>query len=435
MHFHRNRSDVISTMKRYTLANGLVVILQPIEHAVSASVGLWVKTGSRDELPEQYGYAHFVEHMLFKGTPRYTAKELAQLVDRIGGQHNAATNKEYTCYYLNVVSDYCVTAVDVLADMFYNPLFIDAEIEKEKGVVIEEIGMYEDTPDEHIHDLFTSVMFNGHPLAHLILGTNESVSTISRDTITSFYNSCYGTGNSVLVVAGCFDLEEITLKIEECFAQKRGYEKNIDLSSVYSQMNTERIYRHHVDRELEQVHFCLGVDGYKKQVADRWALYLVSTILGGSMSSRLFQRVREDEGLCYSVYSFHSSYRDTGAFGVYCGTSSEKYERALKLILDELDIIVNKGISESELDDAKRFMKGNLALSLESIEVRMGQLARDEIHYGSFSSYDDIVKNIFSVTTADFDRVVRDLFNNKRISLVSIGNKVKYDDRPLYIGQ
>ncbi|MDA3899793.1 MAG: pitrilysin family protein [Spirochaetes bacterium] len=421
-------------MNRYVLPSGLVVILQPIEHAVSTSVGLWIKAGSRDEGPEQYGYAHFVEHMLFKGTPRYNAKELAQLVDRIGGQHNAATNKEYTCYYLNVVSDYCRVALEVLSDMFYNPLFSEEEIEKEKGVVIEEIGMYEDTPDEHIHDLFTEMMFNDHPLAHLILGSTETVSAINRESVVSFYDTHYGSSNSVLVVAGKFDMNEMQIAIAELFSEERKYQSSIEAVKPAIPA-VSRIYHQHVERELEQVHFCLGVDGHKKRSDDRWILYLVSTILGGSMSSRLFQRVREDEGLCYSVYSFHSSYRDTGLFGIYCGTSPEKYERALQLILDELNIIVNNGISIKELEDAKRYIKGNLALSLESIEVRMGQLARDEIHYGSFYSFDEIIENIFAVTPNDFDRVVRDIFCDKRLSLVSIGNNVKYDDRPLYVGR
>ncbi|MFW5807447.1 MAG: M16 family metallopeptidase [Spirochaetota bacterium] len=404
-------------MRRYVLPNGLVVIVQPIEHAVSASVGLWIQSGSREERPDEYGYAHFVEHMLFKGTSRFSALEMARVIDRVGGQHNAATNKEYTCFYINIMSDYIQTAVDILSDMFYNPLFDETEIEREKEVVLEEIRMYEDTPDEHIHDLFTEAVFNNHPLAHQILGTVDTVGSITRDRLLSFYETHYTTSNTVLVAAGKIDGHVFDGLIQSYFSGSRTSAERLPIQ----QNPPKRRFSMHIPRELEQVHFCMGVDGFPKTSCRRWPLFLISTVLGGSMSSRLFQRLREQEGLCYSVYSFHSSYKDAGLFGIYCGTSLEKYERAVKLILDELDNMVHKGIGDSELADAKTLVKGNLALSLESIEVRMGQLARDEINFGRFYSFDEIVANVFAVSRQDIMETLFELFAEKRLTHVSIG--------------
>jgi predicted Zn-dependent peptidase len=408
-------------MTRYLLPNGLVVILQPIESAVSLSVGLWVRTGSRHETASQFGYAHFVEHMLFKGTNNYTAKQIAQTVDRVGGQHNAATNREYTCYYINVVSDFMGMSLELLSDVYYNSLFDPEEIEKEKGVVLEEMRMYEDTPDELIHDLFMDAMFKNHPVGHPIIGTDETINAMTRDSLLEFYNTHYYNGNTVLVIAGKFAEDAAATLVEKYFSRERS-----SVSTYCAELRApERVMRKHLDRDLEQVHLNLGFTGLPKHDESRWALYLLSTILGGSMSSRLFQRVRENEGLCYSVYSFHSAYADGGVFGVYCGTSPEKYARALELILDECSTIVKTGITQQELTDAKSFMKGSLALSLESIEVRMGQLARNEILYGRNYDFDEMSRLIEAVTPDDFSRVAKNIFRSGPATLVTIG---KVDD-------
>jgi len=404
-------------MIRYTLPNGLVVILQPIESAVSLSVGLWVRTGSRHERPEEYGYAHFVEHMLFKGTKRYTAKQIAQTVDRVGGQHNAATNREYTCYYINVVSDYLEMSLDLLSDMYYNSLFDPEEIEKEKGVVLEEMRMYEDTPDELIHDIFMDAMFKNHPVGHPIIGNEESIKNLTRESLVKFYDTHYYNGNTVLVIAGQFDENTARSFVSTFFSNER-----VQLNKYEPVICApERIFHHHLERDLEQVHLNLGFSGLTKNDPGRWAMYLLSTVLGGSMSSHLFQRVRENEGLCYSIYSFHSSYVDGGVFGVYCGTSPDKYARALELIVDECGKIARDGITSHELDDAKSFMKGSLALSLESIEVRMGQLARNEILYGRNYDFDEMTAFINAVTVDDFSRVTKSVFLSGKGTLVTIG--------------
>jgi predicted Zn-dependent peptidase len=416
-------------MTKYSLPGGLTVILYPLESAVSLSAGLWIKTGSRHEIERQYGYAHFVEHMLFKGTKNHSAKELAQMIDRVGGQHNAATNREYTCYYVNVVSDCIDLSLHVLSDMYYNSLFDKEEMEKEKGVVLEEIGMYEDTPDELIHDIFMESMMNGHPLGHSILGFKETVSGITREKLTEFYDTHYFDENAVLCLAGRFDENAARSLVEKNFSQKRSASGNILLPSV----NRARVMRRHEERDLEQVHLTLGFEAIKKDDPRRWSLYLLSTITGGSMSSRLFQRVRENEGLCYSIYSFHSSYDDNGIFGVYCGTSPEKYARAMDLIADECAKIAKGAVTAEELKDAKSFMKGSLALSLESIEVRMGQLARNEIMYGKSFTYDEMAALIDAVTLDEFNSVAEQVLLGKKGTLVTIGN-VKDDRDGVVIG-
>ncbi|MBN2041708.1 MAG: insulinase family protein [Spirochaetes bacterium] len=407
---------------KYKLENGLTVLLEPISSVVSISAGLWVKIGSRNEKPNQSGYAHFLEHMLFKGTEKYSAKEIAQIVDRVGGQHNAITNREYTCYYINVISDYIESSLDLLSEMYYKSLFDQEDIEKEKNVILEEIGMYEDTPDEIVHDIFMEAMLSGHPLGSPILGTTESILAINRNKITGFFNDNYKNENCIFALAGNFDVDKAKLLIDKYFNGKDRTDQNPKQPECAEPV---RIYHNHVERDLEQIHFCLGTEGLKKNDKDRWALYTLSTILGGSVSSRLFQNIREKEGLCYSIYSFHSSYSDNGIFGIYCGTSPEKYKRVLNLILDECKLLVKDGITEQELNDIKAYIKGNLALSLESTEVKMGQLARNEITYGRTFSFDEIVNEIESVTLYDFNRVCQKILSQKRLTVVSIG---KLDD-------
>lgn len=403
---------------KYRLDNGLTVILEPIESVVSVSVGLWARVGSRHELSEQKGYAHFIEHMLFKGTEKRSAKEIARLVDQVGGQHNAATNREYTCYYINIISDYLELPIDLLSEMYYKSLFDSYEIEKEKNVILEEIRMYEDAPDDLIHDLLMECMLSDHPLGHSILGTVNTIQDINRDKLLGFYDEYYKNNNCIFVIAGRFDEGKARELTEKYFSDssRDGFRDKADLN-----LAPGRIYRKHINRDLEQVHFCIGTDGIKKGDNDRWALFALSTILGGSMSSRLFQNIREKEGLCYSIYSFHSSYIDRGIFGIYCGTSPKNFNYTLDLIMRECRSIFKDGITEQELNDAKTYMKGNLALSFESTEVRMGQLARSEMTYGRYYSFDEIVEHIDSVTMEDFRRVCDRVFRDKRFSLVSIG--------------
>ncbi len=404
---------------KYRHNSGLSVLLEPIPNVVSASVGLWIKTGSRDERHEQYGYAHFLEHMLFKGTENYSARDIAKIVDRIGGQHNAATNREYTCYYINVISDYLELSLNILADMYYNSLFSVEEISKEKNVIIEEIRMYEDTPDEFIHDLFLENMLKEHPLSHSILGTEESIIGAERDGIVRFYDEHYSNANTILVIAGNFTESDARGYIDRAFPRERNA---VEKPAGLIEPPPASVQFQHIERDLEQVHFCLGSEGIRRGDPGRWSLYALSTILGGNMSSRLFQKLRENEGICYTVFSFHSSYRDHGVFGIYCATSSDNFYRAVELIVEECRELLDKGITEPELEDARTFLKGNLALSLESVEVRMGQLAKNEIFFGSYFSFEDLAEYINNITIDDFRAMNERLFLDKRFSIVSVGS-------------
>ncbi|MFH0975340.1 MAG: pitrilysin family protein [Spirochaetota bacterium] len=415
---------------KYKLDNGLTVLLEPIESVVSISAGLWIKAGSRHENKDQQGYAHFIEHMLFKGTENYSAKEIAQIVDRVGGQHNAITNREYTSYYINVISDYLEQSIDLLSDIYYRSLFNKTDIQKEKNVILEEISMYEDTPDEIIHDIFMEAMLSQHPLGNPILGTHESITDANKKKLTAFFNRHYKNENCIFAVAGKFKIPKTKSLIKTFFSKNHN---NIIFNETQDYPAPVRIFNNHVKRDLEQIHFCLGVEGLKKDDDDRWALYTISTILGGSVSSRLFQNIREKEGLCYSIYSFHSSYSDTGVFGIYCGTSPENYKRVLNLILKECKTLLKKGITEQELSDIKAYIKGNLALSLESTEVRMGQLARNEITYGRNFSFREIIEQINKVTINDFNRVCEKIFKGKRITIVSIGKCKDINNNALYL--
>ncbi len=412
---------------KYKLDNGLTVLLEPVDSVVSISAGLWINAGSRHEDKNQMGYAHFVEHMLFKGTENYTAKEIAQVVDRVGGQHNAVTNREYTCYFINVISDFIEQSINLLSDMFYRSLFNKDDINREKNVIIEEIRMNEDVPDELIHDIFMETMLNNHPLGNPILGTADCIKHTDKDRLKNFFNKYYTNDNSLFVISGKFDIENAKSLIEKYFSDNimKPDEDNETVKPVIS----ERQYYRHVNRDLEQVHFCLGTEGLQKNDDDRWALFTLSTILGGSMSSRLFQNIREKEGLCYSIYSFHSSYVDNGVFGIYCGTSPENYNRVLDLIVEECNTLMKAGITNQELIDVKAFIKGNLALSLESTEVRMGQIARNEMTYGRSYSFDDIMEQIDKVSLDDFKRVSEKIFKNKRLTVVSLGKLTETYDK------
>jgi predicted Zn-dependent peptidase len=403
---------------RYRQDNGISVLLEPIEGVVSVSVGLWIKSGSRNERDDQYGYAHFIEHMLFKGTAEHSAMDIAKIVDRVGGQHNASTNREHTCYYINVVSDHLELAVRLLAETYYESLFDPVELDREKNVVMEEIRMYEDEPDELIHDVFMETMLEGHPLSHRVLGTHESIRATTREKLVGFFEGHYRNNNAILAVAGNFSRGDAETIIAKYFSRE-----NATGAEAAAPHNAARRvdYRHIEKEQLEQVHICLGTDGIKRDDDDRWGLYLMSTVLGGSMSSRLFQNVREKEGISYSIYSFHSSYSDSGVFGVYCATLPENYNRAVELIVKECREIASNGITAEELQDSKDFMKGNLALSLESVEVRLGRLAMDEIAFQRCFSFEEIVDNINRVSGDDIMRICNRIFGRKKLSVVTVG--------------
>jgi predicted Zn-dependent peptidase len=315
------------------------------------------------------------------------------------------------------MADHLDMAVEILADMYYNPLFDASELEKEKNVILEEIMMCEEAHDEYVHDLFTEYMLQGHPLSHPILGTTKIIGSSDSDSLRRFYNNNYRNSDVIFVIAGNFDVQKTRELVSKYFAAENGH-PNPAAIPVFN--SPQPVQFKHIKRGIEQVHFCLGVEGISRNDNDRWALYALSTILGGSMSSRLFQKVREDAGLCYSIYSFHSSFKDLGLFGIYCATGSANFRKTFDLIMDECRLL-KKDISLAELEDAKTFMKGSLALSLESIEVRMGQLAKNEITFGRHFFFDDVIEKINGVSRDDLVRFIDRIFGGKEMSIVSVG--------------
>jgi predicted Zn-dependent peptidase len=310
--------------------------------------------------------------------------------------------------------------------MYYHSLFDQEELEKEKNVILEEIRMYEDTPDEIVHDYFIETVLSGHPLAHPIVGSSASIKGTSRKKLVDFFHDHYYDNNCLFAVAGNFDADLVKREVDKHFSRnaKAEFARNSEnklIETPYAEKQSSESWRH-VHRDLEQVHFCVGVEGLNKNDDDRWALYALSTLLGGSMSSRLFQNIREKEGLCYSIYSFHSTYEDTGLFGIYCGTSPDNFYRVFDLILGECARLIDSGVSTDELQDTKSYIKGNIALSLESTEVRMGQLARNEMNYGRYISFQEIVEHIDKIESDDIVRVAKRLLQDKTLTMVSIGN-------------
>jgi len=317
--------------QKTVLPNGVRIITEEIEHVRSAAIGLWVGAGSRDEREGYEGISHFMEHMFFKGTEHRTARALAESLEAVGGQLNAFTTKEYTCYYAKVLDEDLDLAIDVLSDMFFHSLFDEKEIEKEKNVVIEEIKMYEDSPDELIHDIFSEKVWNEHPLGKPILGTEASITSLSRDKIMLFLSEHYAPDNVVVAVAGKIKQAGIVAKLSAQFGTfKRGGRR------VLEEAPTGKTVEHYQKKETEQMHIIIGVPGLGQDDEDIYAMHIFNNILGGGLSSRLFQEIREQRGLAYSVYSYHSTYVDSGLFAIYAGTSPKNTQEVIECILQEL---------------------------------------------------------------------------------------------------
>ncbi|HYH03398.1 MAG TPA: pitrilysin family protein [Bacillota bacterium] len=399
-----------------TLANGLRIVCETIPHVHSVSMGIWVGTGSRYENFYYNGISHFVEHMLFKGTQRRTAKQIAEEIDAVGGQLNAFTTKEYTCYYAKLLSQHYQFGIDLLSDMVLNSVFDTREIDKEKSVVVEEINSYEDTPDELIHDLFVSNLLKNHPLGWNILGTEETISRIDRSVIQDFLRHHYTPDNTVFAVAGNIQLDQIVPEIEARFAAMEG--KTDNQTHVLPRLEPGRFEK---NKDTEQVHICIGTRGFARKNPRKYPVFVLDSILGGSVSSRLFQRLREECGLVYVTGSSHSSYRDTGIFSIYAGTSMKNYELVSALIREEMNKLKDETVDQLELTRAKEQIKGNLLLGLESTSNRMSRLAKMELFQDPLITPEDTVAKIDAVTSEAVLEVARELFQEENIVTSAIG--------------
>jgi len=386
-------------------------------HVRSVSIGVWLTRGSRHETAEQGGIAHFVEHMLFKGTSSRSAEDIAQAIDSIGGQLDAFTAKEYASYYIKVLDEHLPLAIDILADIVRNPAFTGDDVEREKKVVVEEIKMVEDTPDDLVHEIFTQGFWEDHPLGRPILGTKETVESFTPERLRHYFAKAYTAPNLIVAAVGNLEHGKVRELVEEKFGSLS--EPGEGVVDQAPRVAPKILVR---NKELEQSHLCIGVGSYPQNHDDRYASYVLNTLLGGSMSSRLFQNVREKRGLAYAVFSGLSAYRDAGAFTVYAGCANEAVGEVLDLIVEELRGVKQTVVLDAELQRSKDHLKGSLMLSLENTASRMSHLARQEIYFDRQFGLDETLAGIERVTSGDVQRVAADLFRNGSLAATVLGN-------------
>jgi predicted Zn-dependent peptidase len=403
---------------REVLDGGLRLITETMPHVRSVTIGVWLVRGSRHESDERAGIAHFVEHMLFKGTDTRSAEDLAQAIDSIGGQLDAFTAKEYASYYIKVLDEHLPLAVELLSDIVMRPAFEAEEIAREKKVILEEIKMVEDTPDDLVHELFTERFWGNHPLGRPILGSKETVEALNPETLRQYFAGAYVAPNMIVSAAGNLDHANVRELISKAFAAlpPRGEVFHESAPSVTPTVLTRT-------KELEQSHLCLGTNSYPQKHEDRYVSYILNSVLGGSMSSRLFQNVREKRGLAYSVFSGLSAYRDAGNLTIYAGCAADAVEEVVDLCVEELRGLKRSALPEAELTRAKDHLKGSLMLSLENTASRMSHLARQEIYFERHFGLDETLAGVQRVTTADVQRVASDLFVNGTLAATVLGPK------------
>jgi len=383
----------------------------------SISIGVWLTRGSRHETAERGGIAHFVEHMLFKGTATRTAEDIAQQIDSIGGQLDAFTAKEYASYYIKVLDEHLPLAIDILSDIVRNPAFAPEDIEREKKVVLEEIKMVEDTPDDLVHEIFTQGFWENHPLGRPILGTKETVESFTAGSLRDYFSKAYTPRNLIVSAVGNLEHSRVRELVEEKFGSLAASEEVV--ADEPPRVVAQTLIR---NKELEQSHLCVGVSSYPQNHDDRYSSYVLNTLLGGSMSSRLFQNVREKRGLAYAVFSGLSAYRDAGSFTIYAGCSNEAVGEVIDLVVEELRGVKSSAVPDAELQRSKDHLKGSLMLSLENTASRMSHLARQEIYFDRQFGLDETLQGIERVTAADVRRVANDLFRNGSLAATVLGN-------------
>ena len=403
-------------IEKTVLPNGIQVITEEIPHVHSVSVGVWVEAGSRDERNEENGIAHFIEHMLFKGTQRRSARQIAKEIDAVGGILNAFTSKEFSSFYAKVMAEHLPVALDLLFDLYLNSLFATDELEKERQVIVQEINMVEDTPDEYIHDLFSQSFWPRHPLGAPILGRLDTISLMDRRTLKDFFSRHYLKIPPIIVAAGNLKHEDLLRPVQKVLTKIRPQpkEKKNRPPRPHPQIQVK-------NKQLEQVHLLLGTQGLAAVHPRRYVFTVLNTILGGGMSSRLFQEVREKRGLAYSVYSFVSSFVDSGLLGVYVGTGDQTVRRVLQVILREMTRLAENSIRPKELRSAKDQLKGNLLLSLESTDSRMSRLAKNEIFFHRFISTEEIIEEIEKVSAEEICSLAQEIFRPDSLSLTVLG--------------
>ena len=408
--------------KKFTLKNGVRIVCEQIPYVKSIALGIWVKTGSRHESMQNNGISHFIEHMLFKGTEKRNAAEIAESIDNIGGQLNAFTGKECTCFYAKTLDEHIEIAVDILSDMFFNATYAKRDIIIEKKVILEEIGMYEDAPDEIVHDILSETVWDGSAIGFPILGTRKSLREINRERILKYLAERYTAGNTVVAVAGNFDEARLADMLEKYFGN---WTSTVNVTPVTQTVGFKPEISIKV-KETEQVHICIGFEGIKNGNDKLYPLLAVNNIFGGGMSSRLFQNIREKKGLVYSIYSYPTAYNEAGLFTIYAGMKPEHLNEVIALIYDETRLLIRKGITQRELEKSKEQLKGSYILGLESTSSRMNSIGKSELLLGYINTPEKILEKIEAITMEEIDEIINEVFkfDQKGISIVG---KIKPD--------
>lgn len=404
------------------LDNGIRVVSHEMQDHRSVSLGIWVENGSRHESADENGISHFIEHLLFKGTERRTAAQIAEEMDAVGGVINAFTSKEHTCYYAKVLDENLPLAIDLLSDIFLHSSFDAEEIERERSVILQEISQAEDTPDDFVHDLFSADFFKDHPIARPICGREATVNGFTREKFLSFFHSRYQPRRVIVAAAGKISHDHLVKEMAARLGQVNGRGAGGD-ALIEGERKPEMgsgVYPH--SKELEQAHLCLGVAGIPQADPQRYPAYVLNTLLGGGMSSRLFQEIREKRGKAYSVYSFSSSYNDVGYLGVYAGTGVDAVEEVVELILAELAKLAKDGITGDELRRTQGQLVGSMMLGLESTDSWMSHVARNEIYFGKMVTTDEICQRIRAVTRDDVVALAHRLFRPEAMTLTLLGD-------------
>jgi predicted Zn-dependent peptidase len=403
------------------LQNDLPVVMENLKNMRSVVLGIWVKVGSRNESSEQNGISHFLEHMFFKGTKKRSAKDIAFEIDALGGELNAFTSRETTTFYVKILDEYIEKGIELLSDLFLNSTFPDEDIEKEKKIIKEEIKMVEDTPDDYIHDLFSKTIWGDTGLGQPVLGRRETIKSFTREDLVSHVRKYYGTKDIVISCAGNFEHDFLLDRLRKNLGGlRRGSEPSRGMLSEFT--NKVNVF----SKQLSEAHFCLGIKGIPQASKERYSLLALNTILGAGVSSRLFQEIREKRGLSYSIYSFISSYLDTGIWGIYAGVSRKKIREVIELILNELYALKDT-VTDKELAHAKSQLKGNIMLALESTSSRMNNIARQEIYYGKYYSPKEIMNEIDSLQLGQVQELAEKLIRKDFLSLTVYGS-VKEED-------
>jgi predicted Zn-dependent peptidase len=417
----------VRNIRRQVLPHGLTIITEQMEHIRSASIGIWLETGSRDETPQSNGISHFIEHMVFKGTKHRTAEEIARQVDSIGGNMDAFTSKECICFNVKVLDEHVPVALDILTDLVLHPTFTNEDIARERGVILEEIKMDEDNPDYLVHEIFTQNFWKDHPLGKPILGTKETVKKFERETVLDTYTHRFAPGNIIVAAAGHLDHDQFVDLVVKHFEHLKPAKNGFH--SPVPKIVPRIVLRN--KKALEQVQLCIGVPAYPIAHQKRHAGYILNTLLGGGMSSRLFQNIRERQGLAYSIYSDLNPYRDTGCMAVYAGTSLASATKVVKAVVNEFHNLKTEPVPAEELRRSKDQLKGSLMLSLESSTARMSNLARQEMYFDHFQDLDELIEKIEAVNADDLQSLAREFFKTESVAVTALGNlsglKISHD--------